>query len=130
MIQSLFYLFSLVFVCCGALLPAKSMVPPPPYPVVLRRLRHLLIVTFVGPLVTFLFFFFFFSGYFQPPLGPSVSAHFVSVVSPLTDQVDIGLLVFSCCLLLALCLHPLRVFLPSVWSSCDVLMLVHQLAIS
>ena len=51
--------------------------------------------------------------------GPSVSVLFVS---SLTQQLDIGLLVF--CLLLALCLYPLLFLLPSAWSSCGVLMLV------
>ena len=71
--------------------------------------------------------------YFEPPLDPSVSVLFVSVVSSLAHQLDIGLLVF--CLLLALCLYPLLAFLPSflpsfrpsVLSSCDVVLMLHHI---
>ena len=56
--------------------------------------------------------------------GAPVSVLFVLVVSSLTHQLDIGLLVF--CSLSALCLYPLLVSLLSVWSFCDVLRLVHQ----
>ena len=60
--------------------------------------------------------FFFFpislTFFFYPPLGPSISV--LSVVSSLTRQLGIGLLVF--CLLLALCPHRLLVCLPSVRS--------------
>ena len=59
------------------------------------------------------------------PLNPPVSDFVVSAVSSLTHQLDTGLLVFL--LSLALCLYPPLVFVPTVWWSCDVPMLVRQL---
>ena len=114
----------LVLVCCDAPFPAKSMVPPP-YPVILRRLRHLIVYLF-DPCAVLPFLPISFLS--PPPLAPSVSVLFVSVVSSLIHQLDVGLLVF--CLLLALCLYPLLFLLHSVWSSFDVLTFVHQRDIS
>ena len=83
-----------------------------------------------------LFYFSYFSDfvdvlfYLAPPFGSSVSVLFcVGCVTSLTHLLGMGLLLvfFSS---LALCLYPLLVFLPSVRSSGDVLLLVHQLDIS
>ena len=66
---------------------------------------------------------------FSPPSVRFSSLLFVSVVSSVAHQLDIGLLVVLF-LLSALRLYRPLVFLPSFCSSCDILMFVHQLAIS
>ena len=80
------YLSCFSALCCP--IPCEVDGTRPPYPAIPRRLRHLTVI-FVGPFAVFPIFHFFYS----PPLGPSVSVLFVSVVSSLTHQLDIGLLV-------------------------------------
>ena len=131
---------------CDALFSVKSMVPPPLVPC--HPTSAASPYCSIGATVCYFLFFsdcldflFCFVSLAPPvircrPLGPSVSvlsAFFVSVVSALTHQLDKGLLVFCSFLVVVSSLslrYPLLVRLPSVWSSCDVLVLVRQLDIS
>ena len=117
------YVLPISVICCVALFPAKSMVPPC-FASLHHRLRHFMF-EFVFILVTFAFIFMIIVIVFAPVSLPFHG----SLVSSLPPQLDIEILVWFS----ELCrcsLFFFFLFLPSFLSYRAVLLLVHHLDIS
>ena len=113
--------FPISVLCCVALFPAKSMVPP--YSASLHWLRHpmfefVLFLIFVFSLHDYCYLFY-----------PVISAFPPVSVSSLPHRLDIEMLVWFFELCVAAFFFSFLFFLPSVWS-CAVLLLVHHMDIA